>query len=187
MATQLLLIIIIIIITEFLTSQLWLRNIHLSRDTAINRIRLGGLVCSLKSFLQLNMCQELQIFVLVYMYWGCRLSVVRLCDSDFGITAVDDITVGITCAAFCFHTAHISFASSWYLFCLSVIVLARLCVFGTAVSIKMVFFVFLFINFMSGRLKVFVLSVSMLRLQYSLKFSFSITSLRCLVCTYNIC
>jgi len=39
---------------------------------------------------------------------GCKLSVVRLCDSDFGITAVDDITVGITCAAFCFHIAHIS-------------------------------------------------------------------------------
>ena len=30
---------------------------------------------------------------------GCRLSVVRLCGSDFGITAVEDITVGITCAA----------------------------------------------------------------------------------------
>jgi len=67
---------------------------------------------------------------------GCRLSVVRLCDCDFGITAVDDITIGITCAAFCFHMAHISFASSWYLFCLSVIVLARLCVFGAAVSVK---------------------------------------------------
>ena len=34
---------------------------------------------------------------------GCRLSLVRLCDSDFGITPVDDITIGITCAAFCFH------------------------------------------------------------------------------------
>ena len=40
---------------------------------------------------------------------GCRLSVVRLCGSDFGITPVDDITIGITCAAFCFHIAHISF------------------------------------------------------------------------------
>ena len=40
---------------------------------------------------------------------GCRLSVVRLCDSDFGITPVDDITIVITCAAFCFHIAHISF------------------------------------------------------------------------------
>jgi len=41
---------------------------------------------------------------------GCKLSLVRLCDGDFGITPVDDITIGITCAAFCFHIAHISFA-----------------------------------------------------------------------------
>jgi len=74
---NLLLIIIIIIIiiiirinTEFLTSQLWLGNIHLSWDAVINRIRLGGLICSLKSFLQLNMCQELQIFAVICMYWG---------------------------------------------------------------------------------------------------------------------
>ena len=64
----------------------------------------------------------------------------------------------ITCAAFCFHIAHISFASSWYLFCLTVVVLARLCVFGTAMSIKKVFFVFLFIKVMSGRLKDTILS-----------------------------
>ena len=106
---------------------------------------------------------------------GCKLSVVRLCDSDFEITPVDDITIGITCAAFCFHIAHISFAGSRYLFCLSVIVLARLCVFGTAMSIKKVFFVFLFIKVMSGQLKGIVLSVSKLRFQYSLKFSFSNT------------
>ena len=114
--------------------------------------------------------------------FGCRLSLVRFCDSDFGITPVDDIIIGITCAAFCFHTAHISFASYWYLFCLSVIVLARLCVFGTAVSIKKVFFVFLFIKVMSGRLESTLLSLSMLRFQYSLKFSFSSTWL---VSTYN--
>ena len=54
-------VIIIIIIIEFFTSQLWLGNIHLSWDVVINRIRLGGLTCSLKSFLQLNMCQELEI------------------------------------------------------------------------------------------------------------------------------
>ena len=58
------------IIIEFLTSQLWLGYIHLSWDVVINRIRLGGLICTLKSFLQLNMCQELQIFAVVYMYWG---------------------------------------------------------------------------------------------------------------------
>ena len=89
-----------------------------------------------------------------------QLNLVRLCDSDFGITPVDDITIGITCAAFCFHIEHISFASSWYLFCLSVIVLARLCVLWTAMSIKKVFFVFLLIKVMSGRLKGIVLSVS---------------------------
>ena len=60
----------IIIIIEFFTFQLWLGNIHLSWDAVINRIRLGVLTCSLKSFLQLNMCQELQIFAAVYMYWG---------------------------------------------------------------------------------------------------------------------
>jgi len=96
---------------------------------------------------------------------GCKLSPVRLCDSDFGITPVDDITIGITCAAFCFHIAHNSFASSCYLFCLSIIVLARLCVLGTVMSIKKVFYVFLFINVLSGRLKGIVLSVSMLRFQ----------------------
>ena len=63
-------IIIIIVVVEFLTSQPWLGNIHLSWDVVINRIRLGGLICSLKSFLQLNMCQELQIYAAVYMYWG---------------------------------------------------------------------------------------------------------------------
>ena len=62
-------VVVIIIIIEFFTSQLWLGNIHLSWDVVI-RIRLGGLICSLKSFLQLNMCQELQIFAVVYMYLG---------------------------------------------------------------------------------------------------------------------
>jgi len=57
-------------IIEFLISQLWLGNFHLSWDAVINRIRLGGLICSLKSFLQLNMCQELQIYAVVYMLSG---------------------------------------------------------------------------------------------------------------------
>ena len=63
-------VIIIIIIIEFLTSQLWLGNIHLPWDVVINRIRLSCLICSLKSFLQSNMCQELQIFAVVHMYLG---------------------------------------------------------------------------------------------------------------------
>jgi len=107
------------------------------------------------------MCQELQIFEAVvpkitdflsciYVF-VCRLSLVRLCGTDFRITPVDYITIGITCAALCFHIAHI----------------------GTAMSIKKVFFVFLYIKVMSGRLKGTVLSVSMLLFQYSLKFSYS--------------
>ena len=70
-------------------------NIHLSWDVVINRIRLGGLICGLKIFLQLNMCQELEIFCSCIYVLGCRLSVVRLCDSDFGITPVEDIIINI--------------------------------------------------------------------------------------------
>jgi len=61
------------------------------------------------------------------------------------------------------------------MFCLSVFVSARLCVFGTGMSIKMIFFVFLLMNVISGRLKGIVLPVSMLRFQYSWKLSFSST------------
>ena len=53
---------------EFLTFQLQLGNIHLSLDLVLDRIRLGGIIYSLESFLQLNMCQELQIFIFVCMY-----------------------------------------------------------------------------------------------------------------------
>jgi len=56
---------------------------------------LGGLIYSLESFLKLNMCRELQIFAFVCMYLGAS-QVFRLCDSDFGITPVDDSTIGIT-------------------------------------------------------------------------------------------
>jgi len=98
--------------------------------------------------------------------FGCRLSLLRLCDSDFGITAVDDITNKITWAVFCFHIAYISFASSWYLFigyCFGEIV------FGTAMSIKKVFFLFLFMNVISGRLKgiiIIIISPSWLVISY---------------------
>jgi ABC-type dipeptide/oligopeptide/nickel transport system permease component len=116
------------------------------------------------------------VCICIYVF-GCMLSLFKPCDSDFGIIRVAEITIGTTCTASCFHTARISFASSWYFFCFSVIVLARLCVFGIAVSIRKVFFVFLFVRVMSGRLKSIVLSVIMLRFQYSLKLSFSSTLL----------
>ena len=72
----------------------------------------------------------------LYICIRVKVKSVRLCDSDFGITPVDYISMGINFAAFYFHIAHTSFASSWYLFCLSVIRLARLCEFGTATSKK---------------------------------------------------
>ena len=65
-------IIVIVVVIKFLTSQLWLGNIHLSWDIIINRIRLGGLICNLKSFLQLNVCKELQIFQL-YVCFGVQV------------------------------------------------------------------------------------------------------------------
>ena len=49
-------VVVVVVVVEFLTSQLWQGNIHVSWDAVINRIRLDGLICSLKSFLQLNMC-----------------------------------------------------------------------------------------------------------------------------------
>jgi hypothetical protein len=52
-------------------------------------------------------------------------------------------------------------------FCLSIIVLVRLCVFGTAMAIRKVFFVFLFMKVMSDLLEYVVLSVIMVRFQYS--------------------
>jgi len=69
----------------------------------------------------------------VYVF-GCKLSLVRLCNSDFGITPVDVITIGISCAAFCFHMAHISFASSWYLLFLLLLLLLLLQVYESFAS-----------------------------------------------------
>jgi hypothetical protein len=39
-------------------------------ECIINRIRLGGLMCNLGNFLQLNMCQELPLFAFVCMCLG---------------------------------------------------------------------------------------------------------------------
>ena len=75
-------------------------------------------------------------FCICMYVFGCKLSLCRLCYSDFGITPVHYITIGITCTVFCFHIALISLASSRYLSCFSVIILVRLFVFGTAMSIK---------------------------------------------------
>ena len=85
-----LIIIIIIIIIEFLTSHLWLGNIHLFWDVVINRIRLDGLICSLKSFLHyyyyhyyccvLNICVLSNLFIELLCQVGSR--VVASCRSS---------------------------------------------------------------------------------------------------------
>ena len=62
----------------------------------ISRIRLDGLIYSLESLLKSNMCQGLQIFALVYIYIPTQVKSFRLFDSDFGITPVDGIAIGIT-------------------------------------------------------------------------------------------
>ena len=84
-----------------------------------------------RKFLTIEHVSRITDFCICIYVFGCKLSLFRLCDSDFGITPVEDIIIGIICAAFCFHMAHISLASSWYLFCVSVIVLGRLCVSGS--------------------------------------------------------
>ena len=120
-------IIIIIISIEFLTSQLWLGNIHLSWDVVINRIRFGGLICGFKTFLTIEHVPRIAdicncIYIYIYIF-ECKLSLVRLCDSDFGIIPADGITIGITCAAFCFHMAHISFASTFIVIIIIIIII----------------------------------------------------------------
>jgi len=65
-------IIIIIIIYEFLTSQLWLGNIHLSRDVVINSFRLGGLSCNLKKFLTIEHVLRITDFCSCVYVFGCK-------------------------------------------------------------------------------------------------------------------
>ena len=86
---------------------------------------------SLESFYNWKYANYYGIFSCIHIL-GCKLSLFRLCDSYFGIIPADDNIIGINLATFCFLIA-----SYWYLFCVSVIVLARLCVFGIArMSIK---------------------------------------------------
>jgi hypothetical protein len=126
------------------------------------------------------MCQELQIFALVYIYKYIYIyldasCLFRLCGSDFGITAVDDITIWITCSVFCFHIALISFASSRYFFFFFGYYFGEIVCVRDSYVYQKTGFVVLFMKVVSGRLEGSVLSVIMLRFQYSLKLSFSST------------
>jgi len=100
----------------------------------------------------------------------------RLCDSDFGITPVNDITIGITCAAFCFHIAHISFASSWYLFCFVGYCFGEImCIRDSDVYQKVFHCFFVHERYVRSVRRYCFLSVITLPFQYSLKLSFSST------------
>ena len=53
---------------------------HLSWDVVINRIRLGGLTCSLTKFLTIEHVPRItDLYICIYVF-GCKLSLVRLCD-----------------------------------------------------------------------------------------------------------
>ena len=114
-------------------------------------------------------------FCICMYVFGCKLSLFRLCDSDFGISPVDGITVGITCTAFCFHKAHISFASSWYFvlfvgYCFGEIMCVRdRCVYQKGVLCLLIQEIYV----RSVRRYCFVRNY--VAVQYSLKLSFSST------------
>jgi len=113
-------------------------------------------------------------FCICMYVFGCKLSLVRICDSDFGITPVDDITMGITCAAFCSHIAHISFASSWYFFVSRVLFWRVYVYLGQLCLSKKCSLFFIHKSYVRS-IKSIILSVSMLRFPYTLKFSISST------------
>ena len=76
------------------------------------------------------MFQKLQIFAFFLYVLGCKLSLFRLCGSNFGITPVDDITNGIAWAVFCFHIAHISFATIIIIIIIIIIIMYFALLFG---------------------------------------------------------
>jgi len=66
--------------------------------------------------------QRITDFCICVCVFGCKLSLFKLCDSDFGITPVDDITIGITSTVLCFYIAHISLASYWFIIIIIIII-----------------------------------------------------------------
>jgi hypothetical protein len=77
--------------------------------------------------------RRITTFCICIHVFGCRLSLFKLCDSDFGIIPVAYIAIGTTCTASCFHIARISFASSWYFFCFLLLFWRDLCSWNSCV------------------------------------------------------
>ena len=63
-----------------------------------------------KKFLTIEHVPSITEFCSCVYVFGCELSLVRLCDSDFGITPVDGITIGMIVLPFA-STQHIFHSS----------------------------------------------------------------------------
>ena len=92
-------------------------------------------------------------FCICILVFGCKIGIFRYCGSDFGITPIDDITIGNTWVAFGFHIASISFAISWNLFFCQFLFWRNYVYSGQLCLSERCFFVFLFMEVMSGRLR----------------------------------
>ena len=57
----------------------------------------------IKMFLTVEHVPRITDFCRCMYVFGGQLSLVRFCDSDFGITSVDDITFGINCAYYYYY------------------------------------------------------------------------------------
>jgi hypothetical protein len=60
-----------------------------------------------RKFLTIEHVPRITTFCICIYVFGCRLSLFRLCDSDFGIIPLAEITIGTTCTASCFHITRI--------------------------------------------------------------------------------
>ena len=70
-----------------------------------------------RKFLTIEHVSRITDFCICIYVFGCKLSLFRLCGSDFGITSVDDITIGITFAAYYYYRYECLLSqifSSWY-------------------------------------------------------------------------
>ena len=103
---------------------------------------------------------------------GCRLSHFRLCGSDFGITAVDDITNGIT--VLLPHSTYFIHQFLGFVLFIGCCYGEIMCIWDSYIYQNGVL-CFLIDECYIRSVKCIVLSVSMLWFQYSLKLSFSST------------
>jgi len=126
-----------------------------------------------RKFLTIEQLPRITDFCIYIYVFGCRLSLVRLYDSNFGITPVDDIYNRDH--FYCVLLPHSAYFIRQFLVCA---LFFSYC-FGEIMCIRDSYvyqiggLFFLFVKVISSPLAGIVLSVIMLRFQYSLKSSFS--------------